>query len=112
MNLYVAELDNGITKVSLSGRLDIDGALKIDKEFTAIAEKKKRVLVDLAGVTFIASLGIRTLVTGAKAASNNGGKLVLLNPQPNVERLLRTSYVDSVMPIAHDLEAIQMIFGA
>ena len=65
MNLYVAELDNGITKISLSGRLDIDGALKIDNEFAAIAEKKKRVLVDLADVTFIASLGIRTLISGA-----------------------------------------------
>ena len=70
MNLNVAELDNGITKVSLSGRLDI------------------------------------------KAATNNGGKLALLNPQPNVERLLRTSHVDTVMPIAHNLSAIQMIFGA
>src|SRR5215467_14579825 len=111
MNLYVAELDNGITKVSLSGRLDIDGALKIDKEFTAIAEKKKRVLVDLAGVTFIASLGIRTLITGAKAASNNGGKLVLLNPQPNVERLLRTSYIDTVLPIISDATDLEAVFG-
>ena len=67
MNLYVAELDNGITKVSLSGRLDIDGALKIDNEFTAIAENKKRVLVDLADVTFIASLGIRTLISGCES---------------------------------------------
>ena len=112
MNLYVAELDDGITKVSLSGRLDIDGALKIDNEFNAIAEKKKKVLVDLSGVTFIASLGIRTLITGAKAATNNGGKMVLLNPQPNVEQVLRTTYADTVMPIVHDQAAIEMIFGA
>ena len=112
MNLEVAELENGITKVTLSGRLDIEGALKIDSEFNAIAEEKKKVVVDLSDVTFIASLGIRTLIIGAKAAANNGGKIVLLDPQPNVEKVLRTSRVDTVIPIAHDPTTIEMVFGA
>jgi len=112
MNLEVAELENGITKVTLSGRLDIEGALKIDSEFNAVAEEKKKVVVDLSDVTFIASLGIRTLIIGAKAAANNGGKIVLLDPQPNVEKVLRTSRVDTVIPIAHDPTTIEMVFGA
>ena len=112
MNLEVVELENGITKVILSGRLDIEGALKIDNNFNDLAEKKKKVLVDLSGVTFIASLGIRTLITGAKATANNGGKMVLLNPQPNVEGVLRTSRVDTVIPITHDSTTIEAVFGA
>jgi anti-sigma B factor antagonist len=112
MNMQVAELENGITKVTLSGRLDIEGALKIDSNFNALAEKKKKVLVDLSAVTFIASLGIRTLITGAKATARNGGKMVLLNPQPNVEAVLRTSRVDTVIPITHDSETIEAVFGA
>jgi len=112
MNLEVAELENGITKVTLSGRLDIEGALKIDSEFNAVAEEKKKVVVDLSDVTFIASLGIRTLIIGAKAAASNGGKMVLLDPQPNVERVLRTSRVDTVIPIAHDPTTIETVFGA
>jgi len=112
MNLEVAELENGITKVTLSGRLDIEGALKIDSEFNAVAQEKKKVVVDLSDVTFIASLGIRTLIIGAKAAANNGGKIVLLDPQPNVEKVLRTSRVDTVIPIAHDPTTIEMVFGA
>jgi len=111
MNLEVAELENGITKVTLSGRLDIEGALKIDSEFNAVAEEKKKVVVDLSDVTFIASLGIRTLIIGAKAAANSG-KIVLLDPQPNVEKVLRTSRVDTVIPIAHDPTTIEMVFGA
>jgi anti-anti-sigma factor len=112
MKLDVATVENGITKVSLSGRLDIDGALKIDSEFNKIAEEAKNVLVDLSGVTFLASLGIRTLITGAKAAANNGGKMVLLNPHPIVEKVLRTSRVDTVIPIIHDLAAIKTVFVA
>src|SRR5262245_30653447 len=112
MNLEVNELENGITKISLSGRLDIEGALKIDSEFNKAIEGKKNVLVDLSEVTFLASLGIRTLITGAKAAANNGGKMVLLTPQPNVERVLRTSRVDTVMPIVNDVTTIETVFGA
>ena len=112
MKLDVADMENGITKISLSGRLDVEGALKIDNEFTEITKLKKNVLVDLSEVPFIASLGIRTLVIGAKATSNNGGKMVLLNPQPNVEQVLRTTRVDTIMPIIHDSTAIATVFGA
>ena len=58
MNLTVVDLENGITKITLSGRLDVEGALKIDSEFNAIAGEKKKVLVDLSDVTFIASLAL------------------------------------------------------
>ena len=111
MNLEVDELENGITKITLSGRFDVEGALKIDGEFNQIVEGKKNVLVDLSEVTFIASLGIRTLITGAKATASNGGKMVLLNPQPNVERVLRTSRVDTVIPIVDDVTTIETVFG-
>jgi anti-anti-sigma factor len=62
-------------------------------------------------VSFIASLAIRTLITGAKATANNRGKMVLLSPQPNVEMVLRTSHVDTVMPIVSDMTSIEKIFG-
>ena len=112
MNLDVADLENGITKVSLSGRFDGQGALEVDSEFTEIVKEKRKVVVDLSQVTFIASLGVRTLVTGAKATANNGGKMVLLNPQPNVEQVLRTTHLDTVMPIIHDSAEIVKVFGA
>jgi anti-anti-sigma factor len=110
MELDTSTLENGITKVSLSGRLDVDGALEIDNEFNQIAEANKNLLIDLSDVSFIASLGIRTLITAAKQTSNNGGKLVILSPQPNVEKVLRESRVDTVMPIIDDMAAVDTVF--
>jgi anti-sigma B factor antagonist len=112
MKLNVSAMENGITRVSLSGRLDVQSAIEIDDEFTKIAKESKNLVVDLSDVTFIASLGIRTLVVGAKATANNGGKMVLLNPQPNVEQVLRTSHVDTVMPISHDSATVDQTFGS
>jgi anti-anti-sigma factor len=64
----------------------------------------------MSEVSFLASLGIRTLITAAKTVSNNGGKLVLLSPQPNVERVLRESRIDTVLPIIEDSAAIDRVF--
>ena len=57
MKLETVDLANGVTKISLVGRLDISGALKVDGEFVAIAEEKKNIVVDFSEVTFLASLG-------------------------------------------------------
>ena len=111
MKLSITTMKNEITKVSLSGRLDVQSAIEIDDEFTKIAKENKNLLVDLSEVTFIASLGIRTLVVGAKATASNGGKMVVMNPQPNVEQVLRTSGIDTVMPITHDAATVAQMFG-
>jgi anti-anti-sigma factor len=112
MNLdVVVLLESGITKVFLSGRFGIDGAFNIAGEFNKIAEENRNVLVDLSEVTFIASAGVHALITGAIATIKNGGKLVLLNPQPNVEKVLRSCGVDTIMPITHGMAAVAGIFG-
>jgi anti-anti-sigma factor len=112
MNLDTVQLDNGITKVVLSGRMDIEGATAVDLKFNVIAGAKKKVIVDLTDVSFMASLGIRTLILGAKAMANKGGKMVLLNPQPNVQKVLETTGVNTVIPIVHKVEEAAAVLAA
>ncbi len=105
MKLDVVDLDNQITKVVLSGRMDIEGAQAVDMKFSVIAGSRKKVIVDLSDVSFMASIGIRTLVLSAKAITNKGGKIALLNPQPGVEKVLITTGVDTIIPIVRDIDA-------
>jgi anti-sigma B factor antagonist len=111
MKLQIAELDHGISKILLDGRLDLDGALAIDAEFKDAVAGKRRIVVDLAGVDYLASLGIRTLVSGAKTAAGIGGKLVVLAPQRNVEKVLRESNIDTLIPIIRDIAEVDLVFG-
>lgn len=111
MKVETAELDNGVLKILLSGRLDVDGALAIDEDFRNAVTGKKHVVVDLADVDYLASLGIRTLVVGAKMAANVGGKLVVLAPQRNVEKVLRESNIDTLIPIVRDTADVDLVFG-
>jgi anti-anti-sigma factor len=112
MNLDTVELENGITKLVLSGRMDIEGASAADLKFSVIAGARKRVAVDLTDVSFMASLGIRTIIMSAKAMANKGGKMVLVNPQPNVGKVLETTGVNTIIPIVGSMAEAAAILGS
>lgn len=105
MDMAVQPLAPGVVKIVLDGRLDIAGASVIDLQFSAIAGSHKAVVVDLGGVSFLASIGIRTLLLGAKTVQRRGGTLILLNPVAEVERVLDVMGAAELMPIYRDTEA-------
>jgi anti-anti-sigma factor len=105
MQLTCTDLPDGIRKIDLSGRLDMEGAAAIDLQFTVLTSSDRTfTIVDLAAVEFLASIGISTLVRSAKAAGLRGGNLVLLNPQPNVARVLASTRIDQVLPVCHSFD--------
>jgi anti-anti-sigma factor len=105
MEINSETLENGVLRVSLSGRMDVLGAQDIDIKFTALtATKKASILVDISDVSFLASLGMRTLISSAKALSNRGGLMVLYKPQPNVAEVLETAGVTSLIPVYDEYE--------
>ncbi len=104
MNLTVEELEGGVTKVVLDGRLDIAGAQAVDLRMNVVGGSARRLLIDLAGVTFLGSMGVRSLVVPAQAVKRRGGKTVLLAPIPLVDEVLNTAYISTIIPIYHDLD--------
>jgi anti-anti-sigma factor len=74
MDMTVNQADAEITRVDLDGRFDIQGAEEVDARFGELAESSKAMIVDLSKVTFIASLGIRTLMLSAKTLIRPGGR--------------------------------------
>jgi anti-sigma B factor antagonist len=100
MGITTEELPGGITKVILEGNLDIGGAAAIDLQMNIIAGAHKAVLVDLQKISFIGSMGLRALVSPARAIKNRGGIMVLFGPNAMVEKVLRTSGIDTVIPVA------------
>lgn len=105
MALVTEELAGGITKVILEGKLDSEGAAAIDLDMNIIAGSKKAVLVDLQRVSYLASMGLRSLMFPARNIKARGGKIVLFGPSEFVEKVLTTSRVDAVIPIFHELQS-------
>ena len=109
MEWTIVDLDNGLAKLAVSGRMDIQGVFAIDPVFEQIVMEKTNVIADISAVPFIASLGLRTLVRSCKTLAAKGGNLVLLGAQPEVERVLQTSGVSTIIPLASDMDEAQAI---
>ena len=104
MSIAIEELEGGITRVIVDGRLDIEGAAAVDMRMNIIAGMKKAVLVDMTHVSFLGSMGLRALVSPARAIKGRGGKIVIFGPTELVEKVLKSSGVDTMIPIHHVLQ--------
>jgi len=105
MEMLAQVVTEGVTKISLTGRFDIMGAQQIDSSFKGVVADHQRLIIDLEKVPFLASMGIRTLIMGAKAMKAKGGKMVLFKPTSDVEAVLTDSGTDTIIPITHDIKA-------
>lgn len=105
MEISTQELADGITRVDLDGRMDIAGAAAVDLKMNLIAGSAKKLLIDLQKVTFLGSMGLGSIVRPARAVHSRGGKVVLFAPNEMVAAVLKTSGVDAVLPVHHDLAA-------
>jgi anti-anti-sigma factor len=106
MEIVTSEDRGATVRVVLTGRLDIVGAEVIALPLATLAGAKRNLIVDMSGVSFLASIGIRHLVSAAKAMSRRGGRLVLLSPNELVEVVLVTSGLTNMLPIVRsDSEA-------
>jgi anti-anti-sigma factor len=106
MTLETEEIAGELVRVRLTGRMDIAGVDAIAVPFAALAAaEKRRVIVDLSGVDFLASIGIRALLQNARAHKLREGGMVLLAPPPQVDAVLRAAGVPNVVSIVSDLQA-------
>src|SRR5215510_10097472 len=113
MELQYSELENGISMIKLIGKLDIVGVGEIETKFAGYcAGDGVRVIVDLTDVDFLASIGIRLLTLTAKSVTSRGGKMVLLNPTPEVERVLEITGIPAIIPVYSYLESAETILLA
>jgi anti-sigma B factor antagonist len=105
MEMAVEELAGAVTKVAFNGRFDIAGAQAVDLKMNVIAGTTKLVLIDMQKVSFLGSMGLRTIVSVARTVKARGGKIVVFGPDEEVEKVLTMSGVNTLVPIHHDLQS-------
>jgi anti-sigma B factor antagonist len=105
MDMTVNQADAEITRVDLDGRFDIQGAEEVDARFGELAESSKAMIVDLSKVTFIASLGIRTLMLSAKTLIRRGADMAVCGANENVEKVLRGTGFNEVAGLYPDFDS-------
>lgn len=99
MSVVITEV-SGVTKAELSGRLDTANVNQIETSFIAgIVPKAQHTVVDLTNVTFIASLGIRMLLSAARVLSRRDAKFVLYGASPAVMDVIETTALSDIITV-------------
>jgi anti-anti-sigma factor len=106
------QVDDRITHLAIVGQLDVAGQRAIDVRFHGYTVARRLpTLVDISGMDFIASLGMGMFVSCARTLERSGAKMVLLNPRPEVEEVLKAVGIDQGIPIVKSVdEANRLLF--
>lgn len=91
---------NGISVVQLSGSIDALTAPSItDHLGNLISSGQVRLVVDLSGVDFTSSAGLRLLLNAVKDSRAGGGDLRLAAVQPDVMKVLKISGFTNILKL-------------
>ena len=96
----------GSVVVSFDGEIDLESSPAVRDALLASVRRaaRGRVLVDLAGVTYIDSSGIASLVEAYQKARQTGVGFGLATVGPAVLRVLQLSRLDKILPIHASVE--------
>ncbi|MBP3983605.1 STAS domain-containing protein [Pseudoxanthomonas helianthi] len=75
-------------RVALAGRLDTHTYQALDEKLAPLlAGGVKSLVLDLAELDYISSAGIRSIFKARKALAARGGKVLVVNPQAQIQKV-------------------------
>jgi anti-sigma B factor antagonist len=96
-----SERDGDVHLIALQGELDLDGAAEFEHALKdAEATDAPAIVVDLAGLDFIDSTGLRLLVEADVRLRADAGRLILRRPTERILRVFQIAGLDALLPFA------------
>lgn len=92
--------EGNATILELHGRLDANSAQEAEQRLlTLIDGGALQIVLDLSGLEYISSAGLRVFLSVAKRIRHAGGKLALVSPAPQVAQILDVAGFANILPI-------------
>ena len=103
MEMTDTQIQDGVLRVAISGRMDAEGLQGFDTRFlAAVTAPGMPAVVDFSGVEFMASMGMRLIIQAAKALIAKGARMIILRPRPMVSEVLHISGLKDLTPVVQD----------
>ena len=91
MNIAAKKESNALV-VAVSGRMDAVTAPEFEKSISgSIAQGEKAFVINLSGLEYISSAGLRSILIAAKRLKEEDGKLIFSGPQGHVKEVFAMS---------------------
>lgn len=99
LEISVVERDD-VVVVELKGSADISETTVLESRLAGIfAMERNRIVIDLSGLTFTSSVGLGSLIRTHIRCRDSGGGLALVNPQPAVMRVFKTTRLNDLFEL-------------
>ncbi len=97
LSVTISDRDSTTKVAVVGGKLDTTTSPQFDDEISAALTSGNVVTVlDLVGLTYISSAGLRSVFKARKAMESKGGSLLLVNVQPQVQKVFE---IVKAMPV-------------
>ena len=91
---------NGLSVLCLNGKLDIFSKNTLKETAEHCQENgAKGLILDMQGITFVDSIGLGMLVIVAKSFQKLKGRVILVNPQEQVQSLFLEMNLGKMIPM-------------
>ena len=85
------DITQDVALVKLKGRVDSNSAPELDSALTKLQDDgRNKIVLDLQGMDYMSSAGLRSLVKALKTAQNTGGSIHLASVSKDIEGVLLT----------------------
>ncbi len=99
MQVNISALES-VTLVEVNGRVDSMTANELGETLsTEIDRGRTRIVLDLAGVDYMSSAGLREIVAALKKVKRSAGDVRIAQPSERVLEVLEMAGLDTVMQI-------------
>ncbi|MGZ4694300.1 MAG: STAS domain-containing protein [Acidimicrobiales bacterium] len=96
---------DGWSVVAVTGELELATAPRLRQQIVSlIGGGRSHLIIDLAGVDFIDSVGLGVVVGALKRCRTHGGDLVVVGAVPRVRSLFEITRLDEIIDMHPDVE--------
>lgn len=97
LTVVISDRDAATKLITVVGKLDTTSSPQFDEDVAPALSSDARIAVlDLADLTYISSAGLRSVFKARKAMESKGGSLLLVNIQPQVQKVFE---IVKAMPV-------------
>lgn len=91
--------------MTIKGRMDAITAVEFDRETgDVIGRGEKLIIIDLSGLDYISSAGLRSMLSASKKLKGEGGDIILTSLKDVVRDVFEISGFSSILPIYESVE--------
>lgn len=110
LQINIEQPDRTRAHVRIGGRLDGSSHAELDRQLQPLLDDVaiQNLVLDLIGMDYISSAGLRSIFRARKALGLREGRVLVVNPQPQVQKVLdivKAVPVDEIFSSVEELDS-------